>query len=122
MRRDDLEAIIAASSPPARLAFELTAFAGLRAGEVRGLRWSDVDLKARTRTVRRGITLGIETTPKSHHHRVIPLGARLLATLESIAKQKDGPGSPVALTSQGKPWGEYGLNQAFQRAQARAGR
>jgi integrase len=122
MRRDDLEAILAATSPLARLAFELAAFAGLRASEVRGLRWSDVDLKARTLTVRRGITLGIETTPKSHHHRVIPLGARLLDALEAAAKHRVSPWSSVALTSKGKPWGEFGLNQAFRRAQARAKR
>lgn len=30
--------------------------------------------------------------------------------------------SPIALTVLRKPWGEYGLNQAFQRTQARAGR
>jgi integrase len=87
MRRDDLEALLAASSPPARLAFEVAAFAGLRASEVRGLRWSDVDLRARTLTVRRGITLGIETTPKSHHHRVVPLATRLLVSLEAAGPQ-----------------------------------
>lgn len=122
MRWDDLEAILGASSPAARLAFELAAFAGLRASEVRGLRWSDVDLKACTLTVRRGITLGIETTPKSHHHRVVPLAARLRAVLEPAAKAKAGPWAPVSLTALGKPWGEYGLNQAFKRAQARAER
>jgi len=29
---------------------------------------------------------------------------------------KIGHWSPVALTAQGNPWGEYGLNQAFKRA------
>jgi integrase len=122
MRRGDLDAILQASRPAARLAFELAAFAGLRASEVRGLRWSDVDLPGRAITVRRGITSGIETTPKSHHQRRIPMSRELYATLAEAAKAKRGPWAPVALTRQGKPWGESGLNQAFKRARKRAGR
>ena len=122
MRREDLDAILAVSSPSAPLACELAAFAGLRASEVRGLRWSDVDLKVGTLTIRRGITLGIETTPKSHHQRLIPLARTLRATLERAVSERRGPWAPVSLTALGKPWGESGLNQAFQRAQERAGR
>jgi len=122
MRRGDLDAILAETSPSARLAFELAAFAGLRASEVRGLRWSDVDLKVGTLAVRRGITLGIETTPKSHHQRLIPLARTLRATLERAVSDRKGPWAPVSLTALGKPWGESGLNQAFKRAQKRAGR
>lgn len=122
MRREDLDAILAVSSPSARLACELAALAGLRASEVRGLRWSDVDLKVGTLTIRRGITLGIETTPKSHHQRLIPLARTLRATLERAVSERRGPWAPVSLTAFGKPWGESGLNQAFQRAQERAGR
>jgi integrase len=122
MRRNDLDALLGASSPNARLAFGLAAFAGLRASEVRGLRWSDVDLTAATITVRRGITIGVETTPKSHHHRVIPLARVLRELLETAKATKPGPWSPVALTVHGKPWGEFGLNQAFKRAQKRIGR
>ena len=112
MRRDDLEAILGSASPSARRAFELAAFAGLRACEVRGLRRPDVDLKARTVTIRRGIARGIETTPKSHHHRVVPIGPRLRASLEAGFKGKAGPWASVAMTELGKPWGEFGLNQA----------
>jgi integrase len=122
MRREDLDAILAKSSPSARLAFELAAFAGLRASEVRGLRWSDVDLKVGSLTVRRGITVGVETTPKSHHQRLIPLAPTLRATLEGAARERSGPWAPVTLTAFGKPWGESGLNQAFKRAQKRAER
>jgi YD repeat-containing protein len=122
MRREDLEAILANASPSARLAFELAAFTGLRASEVRGLRWSDVDLKAGTLVVRRAITLGVETTPKSHHQRLIPLATTLRVTLEAAARERRGPWAPVTLTALGKPWGESGLNQAFKRAQKRAKR
>jgi integrase len=122
MRRDDCESILACASPQARLAFELIAFAGLRPCEVRGLRWADVDLKAKTITIGVGITLGEETTPKSHHQEVLPLCERMCVHLERAKAKRRSPWDPVALTKQGKPWGEFGLNQTFKRAQTRAGR
>jgi integrase len=120
MRRADLEAILAATNDAGRLAYEIAAFSGLRASEIRGLRWSDINLAVGTITVRRGITLGIETTPKSHHQRVIPIGPRLRAVLAASEAKKKGPWAPVAITELGKPWGENGLNQAFKRSLTRA--
>jgi integrase len=122
MHRDDLDAILAASSSNAQLAFALAAFAGLRAGEVRGLRWTDVDLKGGNISVRRALTQGEATTPKSGSHRVVPIATPLRMRLESAATTRANPWAPVATTSLGKVWGEFGLNQAFQRAQARARR
>lgn len=121
LRREDLDAILRAAGDAARLACELAAFTGLRASELRGLRWSDIDLKAGVIAVRRGITRGIETTPKSHHQRLIPIGPRLRATLAAAEPKKASPWGSVALTARGKPWGEFGLNQAFKRALKRAG-
>lgn len=121
LHRGDLESILSQAKPSSRLAFALAAFAGLRAGEVRGLRWSDVDVVGQTITVRRSITRKVETTPKSGDHRVIPFGEPLKSALEKAALVRKSPWGPVALTSLGKPWGEFGLNQAFERAQHRAG-
>jgi integrase len=121
MHREDLNAILDCSSPEARQAFALAAFAGLRAAEVRGLRWSDVDLRGGTITVRRGITRGEVVTPKSGSHRVVPIAAPLRAILESSTIAR-GPALPVAPTAFGQLWGESGLNQAFRRAQRRAQR
>ncbi len=95
MRRDDYEAILAAAAPSAQLAFELIAFGGLRPCEVRGLRWTDVDLQARTLTVRRAITDGEETTPKSHHAEVLPLCPRVGARLERAKPARKSPWSAV---------------------------
>jgi integrase len=120
--RDDLDAILAKSSPHARLAFALGAFAGLRAGEVRGLRWTDIDLKGNTLTVRRALTRGEETTPKSGDQRVVPIAAPLRLLLEAAEPKRSSPWASVAVTAFGKPWGESGLNQTFKRAQQRAGR
>jgi integrase len=46
----------------------------------------------------------------------------LRKSLEQACDSKLGPWAPVALTGTGKPWGEYGLNQAFRRVQRRVKR
>ena len=90
---------------------------------MRGLRWSDVDLRANTLTVRRSITRRQETTPKSGDHRVVPLAGPLRALLDAArVSRPKSPWADVALTAHGKAWGESGLNQAFQRAMLRAKR
>ena len=121
MQREDLQALFAVASPTSRLAFGIAAYAGLRASEVRGLRWSDIEFGTNTLVVRRGICHGIESSPKSHHQRIVPLAAPLQAVLEAVKRRKKkSPWSPVSLTMYGKPWSDTGLNQAFERAQARA--
>jgi integrase len=122
MHRADLDLILAAAPANTRLGFALAAFAGLRSGEVRGLRWSDVDLRGGIISVRRSITHGQETTPKSGSHRSVPIAAPLRELLEDAAKAKKNPWAHVALTRAGKLWGQAGLNQAFERAQVKAKR
>jgi len=121
MRREHVDKLLASSSASGRLALSLMAFAGLRPSEVRGLRWCDVDLKSGVLTVRRGRVVGEDSTPKSHHHRAVPLSNPLRTCLEPAAKAKASPWQEVALTAQGRPWGDFGLHQAFLRAQKRAG-
>jgi integrase len=121
LRRSHVDGILSEVNEDVCLALSLIAFGGLRPGEVRGLRWPDVDLKAKTITIRRSITRGVESTPKSGHQDVLPIVASLQAQLEAaLAKRKD-PWAHVAITSKGEPWGESGLNQSFQRARDRAG-
>lgn len=115
---ESLPALLAAASPQAGLVFALAAYAGLRAGEIRGLRWGDVDLGSRTLVVRRAITKGQVVTPKSGHERLVPIAEPLHALLS--AAEPGEPGVAVARTEQGVPWGEYGLRQAFHRACRRA--
>lgn len=114
-----VDAILTASLPAWRLAFGLACYAGLRAGEVRALRWMDVDIADGLLVVRLARTQGVTSTPKSGHEREIPLSTDLLAMLREA-----GPGAPhavVARTGHGEPWGQSGLLQAFRRAQTRAG-
>lgn len=130
---EEVERLLRAASPAARLAFALGAFAGLRAGEIRGLRWSDLSLgsdgadnggagaRGGEIIVRQAICKGETSTPKSGHQRKIPIAPQLLTPLKAAAKRMQRPSDHVALTEQGKLWGEWGLNQALKRAAKRAG-
>ncbi|WP_437688407.1 hypothetical protein [Sorangium sp. So ce176] len=53
-----VDAVMAAADPHVRPAVALAAYAGLRAGEVRGLRWCDVNLDTDLLFVRQAITCG----------------------------------------------------------------
>lgn len=56
--------------------------AGLRLGELIGLRWEDVDLVAGRLMVRRAVARGIIGTPKSGRSREIPTSDELLRALK----------------------------------------
>jgi len=116
---EQVEKILEAALPSQRLAFALAVFAGLRAGEVRALRWVDVDLAAGVLVVRFSHSKGETSTPKSGHERPIPIAPQLMELLRAARPaQRRGL---VSTTSDGKPWGEYGLNQALKRAIPKAG-
>ena len=61
------------------------AYAGLRAGEVLGLQWSDIDFKARRIGVRRsfGGEDGTDSSTKSRQVRYVPLLGKLQGVLEA---------------------------------------
>ena len=121
MTREEVDKIIEASSTSARhrLIILLAAHAGLRAGEIRGLRRCDVDLAARHLIVRKNLCRGETSTPKSGSERIVPLTPALQACLEGLPKGK--PGDHAALTEKGTRWGEYGILQVFCRVLKRAG-
>lgn len=73
--RSELEAILSAPSQPRDRAFLMTTYAcGLRLGEVRHLKTTDIDRARMQARVRRG---------KGGKERVLPLSQRLLQELES---------------------------------------
>lgn len=57
--------------------------AGLRQGELLALRWEDVDLVKGQLLVRRSVTRGVVTTPKSGKGREVPLGDEAKAALKA---------------------------------------
>lgn len=97
-----------------RRALLLCLDAGLRAGEVRGLTWKDVDLGARTITVRQTIYYGETDTPKSGHERVVPLTDRLYRELTAGFAERPKTTDPVAPNGRGKVWGEPSLSHAVR--------
>jgi integrase len=65
--------------------------AGLRVGEVKALRWrEDVDLIARTLTVRQQTCNGETTTPKGRTRRTIPMTAMLHDALKRMSVVREG--------------------------------
>lgn len=119
LTREEVDALLAVSCAAHRVAFLLAAYAGLRAGEIRGLRWRDVDLKSGQLVVRQTVCRGEVSTPKSGHERVVPLAEALAIALSAAATRPlDGR---VSTTAGGKPWSEFSLGNAFRRACKRAG-
>jgi len=80
------------------VAFALAAYAGLRAGEVRALRWWDVDFRAGLIRVRRSLSHGVESTRKSGEARPVPSSTPLRAFLEAAPKPRKDPQARVAVT------------------------
>ncbi|MGE0404511.1 MAG: tyrosine-type recombinase/integrase [Kofleriaceae bacterium] len=65
--------------------------AGLRVGEVKGLRWrEDVDMVAKTITVNQQVRRGIAGTPKGRTRRTIPMTPTLYEALRSLEVVREG--------------------------------
>lgn len=118
---DEVVVILTAAKQHVRLALALCADAGLRAGEVRGLEWRDVDLKERKLVVRRTVYYGKTDTPKSGHQREIPLTKRLYALLTEAASRPHLLTDPVAPNRDGEIWGSNSLLHALQRTLEKVG-
>lgn len=114
LSRDEVRSILAITPPPYLLALELAAFAGLRAGEIRGLRVKDVDVERGMLVVRRSRCRGEEAAPKSGHERVVPLHPRLLGSLSALNTRPAA--AYVTGPKPGVPWGEHALRHAFLSA------
>jgi len=122
LSQDEVERLLSATDvAEQRRTFLLAAYAGLRAGEVRALRWKDVDFRTRTLTVRLSSYRGEISTPKSGHERSVPLAEALLTELSTTPKKDRDPELLVCMTSKGEAWGQDGILQSFRRACARVG-
>jgi integrase len=121
---EQVQLILAKVKPCHRLSFALMAYAGLRPNEVRALRRRGMLLRREGGepvggflSIREGLSFGQTDVPKTGQREipVIPLLAQLLGPVEQ--GPRDGH---IALTARGEPWGQYGLDQAFERARDRA--
>lgn len=91
---------------------------GLRQGELLALRWQDVDLKSGLLSVRRSVTRGIITEPKSGKGRDIPLGDAVLAALKAPRHLR---GEMVFCTVDGRMLRKNECKHPLWRACRRAG-
>jgi integrase len=93
--------------------------AGLRVGEVRGLRWSDVDLVAGTITVAQQLSnRQVVGPPKGRRRRSIPMTATLDRALRSLEVVRTGY---VVRDLDGEPYTWSEARNALRRISERAG-
>jgi len=68
--------------------FVAAAFSGLRLGELRALRWTDVDFEKRLLHVRRNLPAhGVERAPKSGLVRSVPMVDRAAEVLDALSRR-----------------------------------
>ena len=68
--------------------FTVAAFTGLRLGELRGLRWEDIDWMRRLIHVRRSYTVNKEGPPKSGKVRSVPLIDQAARALDELSRRE----------------------------------
>jgi integrase len=68
--------------------FRVAAYTGLRLGELRALRWCDVDFGLRLVHVRRSFTYGAVNTPKSGRVRSVPLIDQAARALDGLSRRE----------------------------------
>lgn len=118
-----LERLVAAGGNERwRAALSLAAFAGLRAGEIRAVRWGDVDLEGNTITITRSaLPNGQVKAPKTRAGiRVVPLlpGCRRRLVAWKIKSPKTDAEDLIIGTAEGKPIAPENLRRAMTEAKA----
>ncbi len=106
---DDFEALVAAAErygANAYLVVLLGGEAGLRAGEMRALEWTDVNFHKGQLSVERSDSRGEVTSTKGNRVRYVPTTERLLAALR---KHRHLRGPRVLCRADGRPFGEQSL-------------
>ncbi|MDX6707910.1 MAG: hypothetical protein QOI48_3756 [Solirubrobacteraceae bacterium] len=69
------------------------AYAGLRLGELRALRWRDVDFERRIVHVRRSYSLTSEDVPKSGRARAVPMADQVARALDALSRREVSTGA-----------------------------
>jgi integrase len=122
---EEVEALArAASSGQDAAIYIVGAYTGLRLGELRGLRWADVDFGKRTVLVRRNIPQpGVEKVPKSGKVRSVPLVDRAAEVLDGLSRRQtlDRPRGPRLRNELGGPFDAGRVSGRFHAARERAG-
>ena len=101
----------------------VSAYAGLRLGELLALRWDDVKFADRKLIVRRAMSDGIETSTKSDKVREVALRQPAVAALDRISQREHftSGGDLVAASRDGDHLDPSSLRRRYRRAQSAAG-
>jgi integrase len=99
------------------------AFAGLRMGELRALRWADVDFAKRLLHVRRNFTADAFGAPKSQRVRSVPMSDPVARVLDALSRRDEGTGPDDLVFSPGfnVPFYDDTVRKRFYVALAAAG-
>jgi len=82
---EEVSKIIAAAREPYKTMFMLQAMGGMRAGEMLGLQWPDIDFEKGFLNIRRSAWYGrVQTTKNKNSEAIIPLPGILAATLRTF--------------------------------------
>lgn len=111
---EDVSHVVGLAYDTIKLPMALAAFAGLRSGEIRGLRFVDVDLGRGIIFVRQAICRGVVDVPKSGHERNIPIADPLVPMLKRAFERAHQPSDVVSNSRRGEPWGEGSLLHGFR--------
>ncbi len=102
---DQLQKKLALATEPWRTLFCILTMDGLRAGEVLGLQWTDVDLEKQLLNVRRSAWYGkVQTAKSKASETVLPIPNALVAILKEFRlKWKPNPEAFLFVTRNGRP-------------------
>jgi integrase len=118
LARDECDRLLAdASEPKWNRMIHIALRTGLRRGELMALDWSDIDFARNRLNVRRAVSDGIITSPKTYRHRTVPLSADLRAVLERDTR----PSGLVCPNVGGAIWSDAAFARAIVRIARRAG-
>jgi integrase len=120
----EVEAVVRAAADEQDAAIFLTAaYTGLRMGELRALRWSDVDFAGERILVRKGVTRWVEGAPKSGRVRSVPLVEQVARALDGLTGRERfvGPDEFVFCNELGGFVDDSRLRKRFYRALHDAG-
>jgi integrase len=119
----EVEALARAAETPQDAAlFTVAAFTGLRLGELRALRWQDVDFSKRLVHVRRNFTYHALGVPKSGRVRSVPMIDQAAKALDGLSRRErfTSDDDLVFVNDVGETIDDSGLRRRFLAALDRA--
>jgi integrase len=113
----------AAANDQDRVIYTVAAYTGLRMGELRALRWRDVDFASSNVFVRKNHVRDRTSTPKSGKVRSVPLIDLAAKVLDELSRRDNftGPDDRVFVEEDGSHIDDWALRMRFYEALKQAG-